>query len=230
MVEAADQYNNAIGTLREQLEAYRKALLDRIDEAQQACESSIVDLKGALSDKLRLRAEMPNQIDSLHLALAALINTFRTPNIVGRQGSATPEYFKSTPRLGSRELPNFAVEGDAALLAKQEILAAEFLRVQSDIRARIQNAFNDRYNSLLTVDDLFDPARRAVDESDGSLAGTLLASDGQVLQEPKSPYLPSSTPFARFRRFHRSGATTNQQLTEDLRPFQGKVCSGTSVA
>ena len=189
MVEAADEYNNAIGTLREQLEAYRKALLDRIDEAQQACESSIVDLKGALSDKLRLRAEMPNQIDSLHLALAALINTFRTANIVGRQGSATPEYFKSTPRLGSRELPNFAVEDDADLLGKQEILAAEFLRVQSDIRARIQNAFNDRYNSLLTVDDLFDPARRAVDESDNSLAGTAHALDGHVLQEPKSPYL-----------------------------------------
>ena len=187
MVEAADQYNDAIGTLREQLEAYRQEMLERIDKAQQACESSIVDLKGALSDKLRLRDEMPNQIGSLHLALAALINTFRTANVVGRQGSATPAYFNSTPRLGSRELPNFSIETDADLLVKQEALATDFLQVQAEIRARIQSAFNDRYNSLLTVDDLFDPARQEVNQGDVSTAGTAHASNVKNLRASASP-------------------------------------------
>lgn len=187
MVEAADQYNDAIGTLREQLEAYRQEMLERIDKTQQACESSIVDLKGALSDKLRLRDEMPNQIESLHLALAALINTFRTANVVGRQGSATPAYFNSTPRLGSRELPNFSIETDAELLVKQEALAAEFLRVQAEIRARIQSAFNDRYNSLLTVDNLFDPARRAVNQGDDSPTVTDQTSNAHSLRDAAAP-------------------------------------------
>lgn len=161
MVEAADAYNDAIAMLREDLEGYRKDLLGRLDKTQQACESRIVDLKSAIGNKVRLGGEMPNQIESLQSALTALLTIFRTANDLARQNAPKPDYFNSKPRLGRRKLPDFSIADDTALLETQKSLAAEFLQAQADIRARIQSAFNDSYSSLLTVDDLFNPSRRA---------------------------------------------------------------------
>lgn len=162
-VKAAGEYDDAISSLRAELATYRQDLLGRIEQAYRACAASIVDLKGVIADKQRLGDEMPNQIRSLQSAMLAMVKTFRTSNDVGRQErpspGKSPDYFKSTPRLAPRELPDFSTYDDAALLARQEALSAGFLLTQADVRARIQSAFNDRYNSLMTVNELFDPNR-----------------------------------------------------------------------
>lgn len=158
--KASSEYDDAISSLRAELATYRQDLIGRIEQAHRDCTAGIVDLKGVIADKQRLAVEMPNQIESLQSAMLAMVETFRTFNDVGRQERPSPghrpEYFKSTPRLEPRELPDFSTDEDVALLARQEALYAGFLRTQADVRARIQSAFNDRYNSLMTVNELFD--------------------------------------------------------------------------
>ncbi len=157
--EAANEYGDYISALRAELATYRQSLLERLEAAQRACDASLVELKGAIADKQRLGDEMPNQIRSLQSALVALVMTFRQANNLGRQGRPSPDYFRTTPQLDSRVLPDFSTDADLALLAQQQVQVAEFLGTQADIRARIQSAFNDRYSSLLTVNELFNPAR-----------------------------------------------------------------------
>lgn len=156
--EAAKRYDRAVQALRGALAKYRQNLISRIEQTQQACETSIVDLKGVIDNKQRLGDEMSNQIRSLQSAVVALVETFRTANKVGRQGNPVPEYFNTKPRLDERALPDFSTGEERALLARQEVAAAEFLRTKADLCAKIESGFNDRYSSLLTVKDLFDLA------------------------------------------------------------------------
>ena len=162
--QAAKKYDRAVQALRAELAKYRQNLISRIEQTQQACETSIVDLKGVIANKQRLGDEMANQIRSLQSALVALVETFRTANKVGRQGKPVPDYFNTTPRLDVRALPDFSTDEEQALLARQQAAAAEFLRNKANLCAKIESGFNDRYSSLLTLKDLFDSAPQAGDD------------------------------------------------------------------
>ncbi|MEZ5664698.1 MAG: hypothetical protein R3E94_14385 [Burkholderiaceae bacterium] len=78
-----------------------------------------------------------------------------------------PVYFNTTPVLEKRALPDFSTTEDEAMLARQQEAAAAFIEEKPALAARIESAFNDRYSSLLTVNDLFDPARHLDSTSPG---------------------------------------------------------------
>jgi predicted phage tail protein len=161
---AAKTYERAVQALRNELARFRQTLITRMDKIQEACEASIVGLRGVIADKERLDDEMRNEIQSLEKALVALVETFRTGNKVGRQGNSDPPaYFQIKPQLDKRSLPDFSTHEDEALLKQQEESTADLVRNKETLCARIESAFNDRYSSLRTVNDLFDPGRQPLE-------------------------------------------------------------------
>jgi hypothetical protein len=180
--EAARKYDRAVQALRAELAKYRQTLTARMERTQEACQASIVELKSVISDKQRLGVEMRNEIGTLQAAIGALVETFRAANKVAREGKPAPDYFNATPLLEERALPDFATEDDEASLRRQQEAAAAFLHQKAMLSAKIESAFNDRYSSLQTLDDLFDPTRQMVSSASGSTA-----PPGTSRQEPGTP-------------------------------------------
>lgn len=164
---SARAYEGAVQKLRSELAKYRQGFINRMDKTQEVCEASIVTLKGVIVDKQRLGDEMRNEIQSLEKALVALVETFRTADKVGRNGAfEVPPYFHTKPQLDQRSLPDFSANEDEFLLNRLEASTADFIANKAGLTARIESAFNERYSSLRTVNDLFDPARQAGSPSD----------------------------------------------------------------
>lgn len=157
--ETARSYDRAVQKLRGELAKYRQALVARMDKTQEMLQMSIVEIKGVIDNKQRLGDEMSNEIRTLQAALGALVETFRAANKVGREGKPVPAYFNTIPVVEKRALPDFSTTDDQAMLDRQQASAAAFIEEKPALAARIESAFNDRYSSLLTVNDLFDPAR-----------------------------------------------------------------------
>ncbi len=187
--EAARKYDRAVQALRAELTKYRQTQVARMEKTQEACQASIVELKGVISDKQRLGDEMRNELGTLRAALGALVETFRAANKVAREGKPAPEYFNVTPVLEERALPDFSTKDDEAALVRQQEAAADFLQRKAALSARIESAFNDRYSSLLTVEDLFDPSRP-------TRPGAGAAAQGAPGQEPGGTEAASTAPSA----------------------------------
>jgi hypothetical protein len=185
----ARKYDRAVQALRAELAKYRQAQVARMEKTQEACQASIVELKGVISDKQRLGDEMRNELGTLQAALGALVETFRAANKVAREGKPAPEYFNVTPVLEDRALPDFSTKDDEAALVRQQEAAADFLQRKAALSARIESAFNDRYSSLLTVEDLFNPSRP-------TRPGAGAAAQGAPGQELGSPEAASTAPSA----------------------------------
>ena len=152
---AIDEHEDEMAAMRSTLEDLKddelKALDRTIQESQAAVAvfQSLIDSKKATGSRLSL--EMRNVDNSLE----ALLSKFRIENQLFRGAAARPGYFDTKPELLALESPDFDTTADEAFLKQQSELVASIMAEVQQIRARIQESFNQQFDRLKPLDTHF---------------------------------------------------------------------------
>lgn len=150
--DAIEDYNAEIDELRSCLEDIKKDTLAQIENAASQSETSVGICKNLIGEKARSGNDLANAVATAENALHALLQEFRDENKIARGAAPTPAYFNTWPTLREIKMPDFSTSIDEIHSAKQRQLLATFLEEIQEIRARIQTAFNTRFNSLQMLD------------------------------------------------------------------------------
>jgi hypothetical protein len=157
LVQAEDEYNNAIASLSEHLDDLKEKILQQIQEALDQSENAIVRIKNVIADKERCGQELENSISNSPMMLSALLAVFRDENILARNktGYVTPPSFSSTPTLKRLNLPDFSTKSDVTSLEQQQALHQQLIVATPEIRSRILAAYNTNFSTVQTLANQF---------------------------------------------------------------------------
>jgi hypothetical protein len=153
--EAVHDYDAEIEDLHGYLDDTKTEALDKLDRTASQAEASVVLYKNLIGEKERAGNDLSNAVAGAEHALHALLQEFRDENKIARGNTPVPEYFNCWPQLRELKIPNFSTSVDEVNLASQRRMLKTFLSEVQDIRARIQTAFNERFNALHTLDNNF---------------------------------------------------------------------------
>ena len=127
-------------------------MLAQVERTASSVEASVAVYKNLIGDKERSGNELTNAVNGAENALHALLQEFRDENKIARGATLTPAYFNTWPKLREQKMPDFGTSDDEKNLLHQQQLLATFHSEIQDIRARIQAAFNKRFDALQTLD------------------------------------------------------------------------------
>lgn len=150
--DAIEDYNAEIDELRSCLEDIKKDTLAQIENTASQSEASVGICKNLIGEKARSGNDLANAVATTENALHTLLQEFRDENKIARGAAPTPAYFNTWPTLREMKMPDFSTSIDEIHSANQRQLLATFLGEIQEIRARIQTAFNTRFNSLQMLD------------------------------------------------------------------------------
>lgn len=153
--EALQAYDDEITEMRGNLEDSKKEMLDRLERAASQAEASVAVYKSLIGDKERARNDLTHAVAGAESAMHALLQEFRNENNIARGERPPPPYFNTWPVLRELQMPNFDITQDLDNLARQQELLSLFISEVEDIRARIQTAFNQRFDALQSLDRQF---------------------------------------------------------------------------
>lgn len=163
--EASDDYEDELQDLMDELDEERDRAIASVEATLRDGQEALRKLGGAIRNKQESGIDFLHVMQEAERALATLLMAFRTENTVARQGLPAPAYFDNIPTLEELPLPDFSVESDEAILSQQKALVDELLAEEQEIRSRIQNAFNQRYQLLRPLNAQF-PAASAASSTD----------------------------------------------------------------
>ena len=168
--DAIDALNAEIDALHDFLEQLKEETLLSLEKAAEHSASAVAVFSNLVDEKRLAGGRLSNATLEADNALDALLNEFRTENKVARGGSPSPAYFNTRPRLRSLKIPRFDVAEDERSLARQRQLLKTLVSELQNIRARIQNAYTQRFNALKTLDSQFssDDGKSQVVQTDGA--------------------------------------------------------------
>jgi hypothetical protein len=152
---SVDDYEDTLDSLREDLEELKNGELASLDNAVQQSQASISALDSLIDDKIMTSSRLSTALLNVDNSLEALLQKFRTENEVHRKGLKRPIYFDQLPCLKPIAVPNFNTETDKTNLASQHALVNTLMAEVETIRARIQAAFNLKFNGLKPLDTHF---------------------------------------------------------------------------
>lgn len=147
-VEAAEEFQEELDSVREELEDLKDEELGRLDAAVQKTKSLVADFEGLIDSKRNTATRLELAMEDASYAIAALLQKFQDENELARGKAPRPAYFNTRPNLKELKVPNFAVEPDEALLAEHKELVRLLLDEVETIRARIQEAFHHQFDKV----------------------------------------------------------------------------------
>lgn len=153
--KALEAHEEEIESLRVTLNTLRDeelgALKITVDKAKAQAARCAAHIQSKHAVKLRLR----QSLDLLESALVAVLGVFRQENELARRPMPRPPYFDRPPELSALNLPDFDTTADEMLLAQHQSLVAALLEEQQQIRANIQAAYIQRFDSLTSLPEHF---------------------------------------------------------------------------
>lgn len=178
--EAIKDYNAEVDELHDYLEEIKTEMLAKLERTASHSEASVSICQNLIGDKQRSGNDLTNAVAGAANALHALLQEFRNENSISRGDKPPPSYFDVWPKLRELKIPDFSTTADEMNLAVQRQLLDSFLSEFQDIRARIQTAFNTRFNALQTLDAHFIQPEKALsldssgDTTDANGAGSAI--------------------------------------------------------
>jgi len=153
--EVEDDYEDELASVREELEELKDEELATLEKTMQRVQSGSTDFGSLIEDKRSARSRLSTALRDADHSLEALLRKFRTENELHRDGKARPVYFDRLPALSPLQLPDFDTAEDELALATQKELIESLLLDVEQIRAQIQGAFNQKFDSVRPLDDHF---------------------------------------------------------------------------
>lgn len=154
-LEAITDYEDELDDIRSELEQAKNDELELLDTTVQRTQASVADLESLIDAKQAAKARLSTALQDAEHSLGALLRKFRTENELHRNGLERPAYFDRQPELRALQLPDFSTASDMGTLASQKALVATLLNEVQVIRARIQGAFNQQFESLKPLNQQF---------------------------------------------------------------------------
>lgn len=152
---AVDDHEVEMTDLRLDLESLKDDELKTLDEAIQKSQAAVAVFKSLIEDKKSANSRLSNALRDADNSLDALLSKFRTENEMHRNGAARPRYFDSRPELRALVSPDFDTRADETSLAEQDGLVKALLAEAQQIRASIQESFNQQFDRLKPLDTHF---------------------------------------------------------------------------
>lgn len=170
--EAIKDYNAEVDELHGYLEEIKTDMLAQLERTASYSEASVSICQNLIGEKQRSGNDLTNAVAAGENALHALLQEFRNENNIARSDKPPPAYFDTWPELHELKIPDFNTTADEVNLATQRQLLGSFLSELQDIRARIQTAFNTRFNALQPLDAHFiQPQKSSSLDSSGDTTG-----------------------------------------------------------
>lgn len=145
---AIEDYEAELNKLRDSLEKLKDEELEFIEETATRTQTAVAVIASLIDDKKSAQTKLAAAIHDADNSLDALLHKFRTENEVHRKGLPRPAYFNAPPPIRPLNLPNFDTAEDETSLIEQRILVNALVEEMQDIRARIQAAFNQKFDRL----------------------------------------------------------------------------------
>ena len=145
---AVDDHEDELTTLRSALEELKDDELKTLDRTIQESQAAVAVFDSLIEDKKGASSRLSNALRDADNSLDALLSKFRTENELHRNGVARPGYFDSKPELRALQIPDFDTTSDELSLAEQSGLVKALLAEAQQIRASIQESFNQQFDRL----------------------------------------------------------------------------------
>jgi hypothetical protein len=152
---AIDDHEDELATMRSILEELKDDELKTLDRTLQESQAAVAVLQSLIEDKKAAGSRLSTALRDADNSLAALLSKFRTENELHRGDVPRPEHFDSMPRLLAIQQPDFDTAGDEAALKQQSELVQSLLAEAQQVRARIQESFNQQFDRLKPLDSHF---------------------------------------------------------------------------
>lgn len=152
---AVDDLADEMGKLRSDLELLKDDELKLLDRIVQESQASVAVLKSLVDQKKSTTFRLTNALQDADNILDALISNFRTENELHRNGATKPSYFDLRPEIRKPVSPDFDTSADEASLSQQSDLVKALLAEVQQIRANIQESFNQQFDRLKPLDTHF---------------------------------------------------------------------------
>ena len=146
--QVVGDYEDEIQKLREDLEALKDEQLSLLEGVASSAQATRAQYESRIEEKKSAQFRLETALQDAANSMEALLRSFRTENEVHRNGLARPGYFDEHPPLRQLPLPDFSTETDRKALVEQTTLVGKLVDDIQGIRARIQEAFNQRYDLL----------------------------------------------------------------------------------
>ncbi len=153
--QAIDDFEDELNTLRVGLEELKNEELKALDQTVQLSQSALAVFASLINEKRDTKLRLSAAFDNADNSLNAILHNFRTENEVHRKGLPPPSYFNAPTDLRPLNLPDFDTTADEALLFEQRKLMNLLLKEVQEIRARIQAAFNHKFDRLKPLNSQF---------------------------------------------------------------------------
>jgi hypothetical protein len=153
--EAVDDYEDQLAFVRTELEELKDEAIESLEQTVKGVQAASADFESLVEDKRTAKLRLSTALRDADHSLEALLRKFRTENELHRNGASRPPYFDELPCLRPLQLPNFDTAEDETTLNVQKELISGLLVDIEQIRARIQGAFNQRFDRLRPLDEHF---------------------------------------------------------------------------
>lgn len=154
--DAQRRYVFAIEALRQVLEQRKADSLLLIDQNVDRAVSAIQNFKRSMSQKTVIKKVVDERLVLADETLTSLVRMYRIENEMARPcGNPPPAYFDESVAFYDVDMPDFGTEKDEFKLAEQERLMHEMISSLEMIRARIQSSFNQKYDQVQPLQQLF---------------------------------------------------------------------------
>lgn len=145
---AIDDHEDEMITLRSALEELRDDELKTLDRTIQESQAAVAVFESLIEDKKSASSRLSNALRDADNSIDALLSNFRTENELHRNGAARPGYFDLKPELRALLIPDFDTTADKFSSAAQSGLVKVLLAEAQQIRASIQESFNQQFDQL----------------------------------------------------------------------------------
>ncbi len=152
---SADIYEREIAEVREDLEALKEEYLTRLEEVALSSQTSLALYASTIDAKKTASSKLDGNLAGTSVALQALLSTFRTENTLCRNSAPRPAYFDEILPLQDLELPDFGTAQDSLKLAEQREKLDQLISQTQELTAKIQNAFNQKFDQLQPLTNQF---------------------------------------------------------------------------
>lgn len=138
-----------IQQLKERLEVEKGTALDLIERKVKIAKDSIQAFKYNMSEKSVAKKKVTERLVLADNAINSLIQTYRSENQMARPADKPrPDYFNDPVVFSDHEIPDFGIKEDEQRLRTQELMLQQMLETLEPTRARIESAFNAKFDQL----------------------------------------------------------------------------------
>ena len=157
--QAIDEYEQELQDLRSELDALRSEKLEILDTAMKDAQTNVNNYARLIHDKKSAELRLTTALRDAANSLDAVLLIFRQENEVARNGLPRPVYFDQPTELMPITLPDFGTNDNESSLAQQRIICKTLTDELEEIRAKIQKAYNQKFDYFKPLQQHFDTER-----------------------------------------------------------------------